>query len=263
MRLHTLISILGIAGILTTGCSTSPTAPPEGASPRQLITQILHTSAFDPSFFTQGLELDPEGNLLVGTGGYGTSGLYRVDPTGQVIQSVSLPRTDFGEGITRAGEDLWQLTWREHRAYQRDARSFAVKKTFPLREEGWGICFDGTHLWTSDGSSQLKQRNSSTFEVERTVTVSVGEKPLEYLNELECADGAILANVFLTTQIAKISPEDGSVTALIDASALPNNAQEDENNVLNGIAHIPGTDTFYLTGKRWPDLYTVRLVSHG
>ena len=230
------------------------------ASPRVLTPQILHTSSFNSSFFTQGLELDTAGNLLVGTGGYGTSGIYRLNPAGQVIQSLQLPDNEFGEGITLAGDDLWQLTWREHRAYQRDARNFTVKNTFPLEGEGWGICFDGSHLWVSDGSPQLTQRNPTTFEVERTVTVFLGAKPLDYLNELECADGAIYANVFLTSHIVKISPDDGAVTALIDASALPNNALKDENNVLNGIARVPGTDTFYLTGKRWPDLYTVRLV---
>ena len=38
---------------------------------------------------------------------------------------------------------------------------------------------------------------------------------------------------------------------------MKNNAADDPNNVLNGIAHIKGTDQFYVTGKRWPDLYRV------
>ena len=56
----------------------------------------------------------------------------------------------------------------------------------------------------------------------------------------------------------RINAETGQVEALIDASSLPNNATPDPNNVLNGIAHIPGSDNeFYLSGKRWPDLYRV------
>jgi glutamine cyclotransferase len=29
--------------------------------------------------------------------------------------------------------------------------------------------------------------------------------------------------------------------------------------VLNGIAYDPGSDTYLLTGKRWPSLYRVRI----
>ena len=57
--------------------------------------------------------------------------------------------------------------------------------------------------------------------------------------------------------LARIADTTGDVTAVIDASSLPNNAAPDPNNVLNGIAHIPGTEEFYLSGKRWPDLYRV------
>ena len=85
-------------------------------------------------------------------------------------------------------------------------------------------------------------------------------KPVEGLNELECVGDDVYANIFTTTDIVRIDATSGHVTARIDASSLPNNADEDINNVLNGIAHIPGTDEFYLTGKRWPDLYRVRLV---
>jgi len=56
----------------------------------------------------------------------------------------------------------------------------------------------------------------------------------------------------------RIDAETGSVEALIDASAVPNNASPDPNHVLNGIAFIPNSgNEFYLTGKRWPDMYRV------
>lgn len=73
--------------------------------------------------------------------------------------------------------------------------------------------------------------------------------PQEGLDELECVDGDIYANVFLTTDILPI-----------DASGLPNNAEPSPHHVLNGIAHVFGADWFLLGGKRWPDLYEVELI---
>lgn len=80
------------------------------------------------------------------------------------------------------------------------------------------------------------------------------------LNELECVEGDVYANVFLSTDVLRIDAATGEVTAVIDASSLPNNALPDPDHVLNGIAHLPGTDRFLLAGKRWPDLYEVELV---
>ena len=96
-----------------------------------------------------------------------------------------------------------------------------------------------------------------TFEERERFQVTLDGEPLSGLNELECVDDAVYANLFTTTDIVRIDAETGKVTAVIDASAVPNNAAPDPNHVLNGIAHIPGTDEFYLTGKRWPDLYRV------
>jgi glutamine cyclotransferase len=82
-------------------------------------------------------------------------------------------------------------------------------------------------------------------------------QPLVHLNELECAGGAIWANVWLTDRIVRIDPTSGVVTAVVDASNLkrPRTA-----GVLNGIAYDPAAGTFLLTGKHWPRMYEVRFV---
>ncbi|MFD9615183.1 glutaminyl-peptide cyclotransferase [Streptomyces sp. NPDC059083] len=41
---------------------------------------------------------------------------------------------------------------------------------------------------------------------------------------------------------------------------LPRSARTPDTDVLNGIAHLPGTDHFLLTGKKWPTSYEVRFV---
>jgi glutamine cyclotransferase len=56
------------------------------------------------------------------------------------------------------------------------------------------------------------------------------------------------------------------VTAVVDISGLHDEAVQDaalagtKIDVANGIAQIPGTDRFLVTGKLWPSMYEVRFV---
>jgi len=113
----------------------------------------------------------------------------------------------------------------------------------------------------SDGTAELRRLDPGTFGEQSRFTVTRSGEPVAGLNELECVDGEIYANVFLTTDILRIDAATGDVTAVIDASSLPNRATDDPNHVLNGIAAVPGTDRFLMAGKRWPDLYEVELVA--
>jgi glutaminyl-peptide cyclotransferase len=47
---------------------------------------------------------------------------------------------------------------------------------------------------------------------------------------------------------------------VVDASGLLSTPPQASEDVLNGIAAIPGTDEFLITGKRWPFLFRVRFV---
>lgn len=115
----------------------------------------------------------------------------------------------------------------------------------------------------SDGTPQLRRLDPDTFAELGRIDVTLDGTGQRGLNELECVGGDggdIYANVFLSTDILRIDAT-GTVTAVIDGAALPNNAVPDPDHVLNGIAHLPGTDRFLLTGKRWPDLYEVEFVA--
>ena len=80
------------------------------------------------------------------------------------------------------------------------------------------------------------------------------------LNELECVDGDVYANVWQTDEILRIDPASGKVTAVIDASNLLSAAERDRTDVLNGIAWDPTQKTFLITGKLWPKLFEVAFV---
>ena len=115
----------------------------------------------------------------------------------------------------------------------------------------------------SDGSRRLTFRDPESFAVIGEVDVTVGGVPADRLNELECVEGAVYANVWRDPEILRIDPSDGRVTAVIDASGLLTAKERIAADVLNGIAYRPeagtGTGTFLITGKLWPKLFEVVL----
>jgi glutamine cyclotransferase len=224
-----------------------------------LVPQVVATHPHDPSAYTQGLE-EHEGLLLESTGRYGRSDRRWVEPTtGKVLAWVPLPPEQFGEGLTVAGSRVFQLTWREGQAHVADVETLQEERTIAYRGQGWGLCHDGDRLVMSDGSDTLRFRDPATFAETGTIEVTRDGAPVVDLNELECSDGLVWANVFQTSAIVAIEPDSGRVVAVVDASSLVPAGLE-PGAVLNGIARRPGTDTFWLTGKLWPVLYEVRLV---
>nr|WP_286981061.1 glutaminyl-peptide cyclotransferase [Corynebacterium sp. UBA5992] len=209
--------------------------------------------------FTQGLEVDEQGKLLIGTGQYGKSRLLRFDPAvSTVLQQEDLPADYFGEGITRSGDRIWQLTWKNERAMHYDADTLEKTGEISYPGQGWGLCAMPDELIMSDGSAQLRHLDPTSF-AERgpRSTVTREGSPVSNINELECVDGLVYANVWKSTELLRINPASGEVNGVIDASALDDAGADSKDNVLNGIAHIPGSKDFWITGKRWADLYRV------
>ncbi|WP_342319263.1 glutaminyl-peptide cyclotransferase [Corynebacterium mayonis] len=244
--------------LLLSACSGQPVADVE-----QLRAEVQQRYDFNEGSFTQGLELADDSSLYVATGQVGQSRLYRVNLEGEELQSVDLDPEFFGEGITRVGDHLWQLTWKDGVALKRDAATLEELDRVDIEGEGWGICSRGDEVIYSDGTSKLRRMDPDSLAERERFEVTLEGSPVAGLNELECVGSDVYANIFLTTDIVRIDAATGEVTAVIDASGLENNAVADPNNVLNGIAHIPGSKEFYLSGKRWPDLYRVRLVPAG
>lgn len=263
------VSAIPLAGFLAacsptnTDSASTDSASTDSASSggvEMLTVKVEETFPFDDTSFTQGLEVAPDGSLYVGTGMEGQSRIYRSTADGKELASQDLDPAFFGEGITRVGDHLWQLTWQDNTAIKRDAATLDEVERTSFDGEGWGLCHreDASEVIFSDGTAELRRMDPDTLAERERFTVSYEGQPVSGLNELECVGDDIYANIFTTTDIVRIDAETGRVEALIDASALPNNASPDPNHVLNGIAHIPDSDgEFFLTGKRWPDLYRV------
>ncbi|MDO4610510.1 glutaminyl-peptide cyclotransferase [Corynebacterium sp.] len=261
----------GCAGDGTSGASAG--APP----PRHLVAEVVAEHPFAASWFTQGLELR-DGDLLVGTGLRGESALRVVrDPLGSpaVAAERVLPADHFGEGVTAVGDEVWQLTWTAGVAHRFRGPDLSPAGIARYDGEGWGLCHlpSSGALVMSDGSDRLTLRDPADFSVRGAVDVVRGDGgETDDLNELECVERADLpagaadlagvwANRWRTEEILLVDPATGAAAAVADASALRDRLPEDARagaDVLNGIAHVPGTDRFLLSGKLWPTLFEVR-----
>lgn len=239
--------------------SSTTTTATSTASPATYRVEIVETYPHDPEAFTQGLVWAGGGELFESTGRRGRSSLRRVTiDTGEVVKRHDLEPQYFGEGLAQVGDELIQLTWQENTAFRYDATTFESRGTFAYDTEGWGLCFDGKRFIMSDGSARLAFRDPTTFALTGSVDVRLGPTPVAKLNELECVADRVYANVLGDDHIYEIDPATGGVNGVIDASGLEPTADRARGDVLNGIAHDPTTDRFYITGKNWPTLYEVR-----
>ncbi|WBB58824.1 glutaminyl-peptide cyclotransferase [Streptomyces sp. WMMC500] len=251
----------GVAG----GGGRSPARTDQ--APQELRVRVLERLPHDTEAFTQGLELRGA-DLYEGTGLEGSSSVRRGPAGGPPTVRRDLPAPLFGEGLTLVGSRLWQLTWQNGIAIEREADTLKELRRVRYDGEGWGLCHDGTdggaggRLVMSDGSSRLTFRDPETFEATGHVDVTRDGVPVDRLNELECTDdGSVYANVYQTETLVRIDPDTGAVTAGIDASGLLTPAELRAGaRELNGIAAVPGGDEFLLTGKYWPRMFRVAFV---
>lgn len=251
-----------------------PDAPEAGTAedcdpsslPTAMRADVLEERRHDPDAFTQGL-LVFDDELYESTGQEGESTLRQLDPdTGEVLRSADLDADQFGEGLTSvSGDRLVQLTWTSGIALIWDRNSFERVGEHRYDGQGWGITtLDDGRLVMSDGSDVLTVREPDDFSVVERWPVTRSDGAADQLNELDWDGDRLWANRWQTDEIVRIDPRCRLVDGVVDASELTERAAEVADgrpiDVLNGIAHIPGTDRFLVTGKDWPVMFEVRFV---
>jgi glutamine cyclotransferase len=258
--------------------TATPSASRTPAPVEFLVSKVLNTYPHDTTAYTEGL-IFHDGKLYESAGETGQSDVREVElKTGKVLRRTLLSPESFAEGLALVDNRLIQLTYHEQTAFIYDLDSFKQVDTFSYNGEGWGLCYDGAVLWQSNGTDTLTAYDPQTFAPVRDLPVTyqgyslnqvVTEtgRTMNLVNELECVDGFIYANIWFTDFILRIDSATGNVTGVIDASKLLTEDEraallaKDTDYVLNGIAYNPDSQTFYLTGKSWPKLFEVQFTS--
>ena len=250
-----------LASAIAAPPQSAPAADAAESRPALLTPTIVARYPHDPQAFTEGL-LWHRGALYESVGLEGQSDVRRVDlASGRVLARATIPAGMFGEGLAVWKNSLVSLTWHGGIAYRWNAATLARTGTLHYRGEGWGLTTLGDALVRSDGSATLTVHDPATLAVRRRIAVTINGKPVNQLNELEAVDGAILANVWRTPYILRIDPASGRVTAVIDLRAIVAEVglSDDIEAVANGIAWDAEGHRLFITGKRWPTIFEIRL----
>ena len=238
------------------------TAPPSAAATPEYGYAVVHAYPHDAQAFTEGL-FYLDGYLYESTGLEGQSSIRKVRiDTGAVVQKRALSPSYFGEGIVNWKDRLVQLTYQTQIGFVYDLASFKPRRSFHYVGEGWGLTQDGVHILMSDGTAFIRFLDPETLAETGRIMVTDQGQPVRNINELEWVKGEILANIWQTNQIARIDPKSGHVVGWIDLAGLLPAAEQaaDPDAVLNGIAYDAAGDRLFVTGKKWPKLYEIRLV---
>jgi glutamine cyclotransferase len=220
--------------------------------------------------FTQGLEFHDQ-QLYESTGKVGgTTRLNTISLSGQVKTLADLGTSVFGEGLTILNNEIFQLTWQDHKVFVYDMAG-NMKREMRNPRDGWGLTNDGTRLIFSDGGDSIYYTDPKTFAIGKTVRLKTRQPgPVLGLNELENVRGKIYGNIFTTRLIVRLDPSSGCIEAVSDLSPLWNAMTPEErtyaegpDDVLNGIAYDAASDLFYLTGKLWKTIFTGHFMPAG
>ena len=152
-----------------------------------------------------------------------------------------------------------------------DMVSLQPQSTFIYGDEGWGLTHDDRRLIVSNGTSYLRFLSPDTFQELGRLRITDQGREIAHWNELEFIDGEIYANVWQQDRIAIINPQTGKVRAWIIKlaelrSRLVPPPQNVENMVpagramLNGVAYDAAGRRLFVTGKRWPRVFEIRLL---
>jgi len=250
--------------VVTIAIATYACAPVSQAGVPEYTYEVVHSYPHDRTAFTEGL-FYLDGFLYESTGIEGASSVRKVRlETGEVVQRHDLPSAYFGEGIINWKDRVIQLTYKTEVGFVYNLSTFETERRFEYPGEGWAMTQDGKNVFMSDGTAQIRIWDPETLQELRRITVTDQGQPVPNVNELEWVKGEIYANIWETDRIARIDPATGRVVGWIDLAGLlnPNEriAGPEGTDVLNGIAYDAKGNRLFVTGKRWPKLFEIRLV---
>lgn len=258
---YTMIALLFISLLFMNGCTKDKGIPPGDSSKPPVYTyEIVKSYPHDEKAFTQGLQFY-NGYLWESTGEEGESSVRQVElETGKVLKITPLAADLFGEGLTIFNGKIYQITWQDRKAFTYDLNTLQKINEQTYEYEGWGLTTDGKNLIATDGSNVIRFLDPNTLQMVNQFEVKNKNSKVNDLNELEYIKGEIWANIWKKDMIVRIDPKDGKILAWVDLSGLrPKETYRDNESVLNGIAYDEQNGRLFVTGKRWPKIFEIRL----
>ncbi len=229
--------------------------------PKRYGFRVIHTYPHSRDAFTQGLIYD-NGILFEGTGQETGSSLREVElETGKVLRQHNLDASLFGEGITLYRNRIYQVTWENKVGFVYEKSTFNLINKIYYSTPGWGLTTMNDKIVMSDGTNVLYYFEPEMFTVVSRIEVYDNKEKIDSLNELEYINGEIWANIWMSDLIARIDPVSGKVIGYIDLKGLlPASDKNPDTDVLNGIAWDDATKRIFVTGKRWPKLFEIKVT---
>jgi len=182
--------------------------------------------------------------------------------TGKIEVRAELDRKKyFGEGILFLNDKIFQLTYKNQIGFIYDAKTYKNIGSFSYSNtEGWGLTTDGKNIIMSDGTNLITYLDPDSLKPTKTLGITFNGSSALYINELEYINGFIYANIWTTSNIAKIDPQTGKIVGIIDISSLYLEAKKKNSmsEATNGIAYDKSDGRIFVTGKFWPTIYQIK-----
>jgi len=216
---------------------------------------LKNTLNHTPDTFCQGLVLH-DGILYESSGLYSKSFIQKYVNLNTIVRR-GLPSDVFAEGICILNNILYCVTWQKSEIFAFDLNFNLIYNKKFILDECWGLTTDGKYFIISDGSNRIYWINPVNYDIIKIIKLDIDK-----INALTYVDNYLYANIFQTNLITMIDIDNTQIIKKWDMSELFNSEPKaDPNeNVLNGIVHIPKTDNdFYITGKNWDKIYLVQL----
>lgn len=247
-------SLLFAALLASCGDGSNSTALPTETPRLEGSVELLGSMPHEGKAWTEGL-LVSDGILWESTGLVGQSQVRGIDrETGAVLWSVPNTEGFFGEGLVRAFDRTYLLTYTEGRVYLFERNANPPYTVFATYDgQGWGLTATSEHLINSNGSASLYYRDPDTFAIVEEVPIQYMGQPVERLNELEFDGTYVWANQWRTPYVYRILEADPSDVVRY---TLPSEVCPEGNP--NGIAWDTEQDLFYLTGQTCESIWRVR-----
>mmetsp|Transcript_48776 Transcript_48776/g.113897 ORF Transcript_48776/g.113897 Transcript_48776/m.113897 type:complete len:329 (+) Transcript_48776:79-1065(+) len=248
------------------------------SEPRQYTARILRTLPHQGAPFTQGLELANENELIETSGAYppGTDSFVRTLDlrSGSILHSTKSGLSGrFAEDVARTPDGWLVATYHDRKALRFNSDlSLDGEVEYPL-EEGWGLAHDAQRetYFATNGSASMMMLDAHSLALKRVAPIMCmghkvpGMNELEFVEDFDGQGPTLFGNLYKTRYVIGMDPTTFECTSFFDLEGF---GEEDANeqygfHVANGIAYLPNSKTFMVTGKNWQNMFEISLEATG